>query len=68
MGCFRFENKLIWGVFSSQDDEIYKLLAYYNRVGTSLFIIFGPYKSEGLILSLFIRYNGILKSNVSVEF
>ena len=31
---------LIWGDFASQDDEIYKLLTYYNRVVITLYIMF----------------------------
>jgi suppressor for copper-sensitivity B len=56
------------GDFTSQDDEIYKFLTYYNRVGIPFYIIYGPAKPEGLILPLVIRHNDIVKAISSVEF
>ena len=56
------------GDFTSQDDEIYKFLTYYDRVGIPFYIIYGPAKPEGLILPLVIRYNDIVKAISLVDF
>lgn len=53
---------------TSQDDEIYKFLTYYDRVGIPFYIIYGPAKPEGLILPLVIRHNDIAKAINSVGF
>ena len=55
------------GDFTSQDDEIYNFLTYYDRVGIPLYIIYGPAKPEGLILPVIIRYDDIVKAIDSVE-
>ena len=56
------------GDFTSQDDEIYKFLTYYNRVLIALYIMYGPVKPEGLVLPIFIRYDDIVKEIIPVEF
>lgn len=56
------------GDFTSQDDEIYKFLKYYDRVGIPFYIIYGPSKPEGLILPLVIRHSDIIKAIDSLEF
>ena len=55
------------GDFTSQDDEIYNFLTYYNSVGIPFYIIYGPAKPEGLILPVIIRYNDIVKAIDLVE-
>lgn len=55
------------GDFTSQDNEIYKFLADYDRVGIPFYIIYGPAKPEGLILPLVIRHSDIIKAIGSVE-
>lgn len=54
------------GDFTSQDDEIYKFLSNYDRVGIPFYIIYGPAKPEGLILPIVIRYSDIIKAIDSV--
>ena len=59
----------MWDDFTSQDDEIYKLLTSYNVVGMAFYIIlYVPENSEGLILPLLTRNDNIVKSISSVVF
>ena len=56
------------GNITSQDDDLYKFMKYYNRVGITLYIIYVIDNPECLILALVIRYNEILKEIISVVF
>ena len=55
------------GDFTSHNDKIYSFLTYSNSVGVTSYIIYGPAKSEGLVLQVIIRYSDIVKAIDSVE-
>ena len=53
------------GELNFQNDEIYRFLTYYNIVRINFNAIYASYKPEGIILSLIIGYDDIVKSIIS---
>lgn len=69
LGLFQREKVIAMrGDFTSQDDEIYKFLTYYETIGIPFYIVYGPAKPEGIILPVIIGYNDIVEAIQKVKF